>query len=150
MGRSSEDDYSAIVRQDPRYPVEAYRFVSEAIRYTAVKLDKDKEDVPPDDARRHISGRELLMGIRELALEQFGHMAKVVLELWGIARTEDFGEIVFNMVEHECLRKTDEDSKKDFEGVYDFAEAFEAGFDLEQDCDFSLDWLPEPGDESQG
>jgi uncharacterized repeat protein (TIGR04138 family) len=77
---------------------------------------------------RHITGQELLEGIREYALKEYGPMALTVLAEWGIHRAEDFGEIVFNMVEHGILSKTETDSRKDFQGGYDFEKAFRAPF----------------------
>ena len=77
---------------------------------------------------RHISGQDLLGGMRAYALEQYGPMALPVLHEWGIERCEDFGEIVFNMVENELLAKTEEDSRDDFSGGYTFDEAFRQPF----------------------
>jgi len=77
------------------------------------------------DVPRHISGRELAGGVRDLAIERFGPMARTVLEHWGIRRTEDVGEIVFALVECGILIKRDEDSMDDFVNVFDFDQAFE-------------------------
>jgi uncharacterized repeat protein (TIGR04138 family) len=88
---------------------------------------------PSQDEKGHVSGQELLSGIREFALRQFGPMALTVLEEWGVKRCEDFGEIVFNMIESGLLAKTAEDSRDDFKGGYDFMEAFREPF------------LPRPG-----
>jgi uncharacterized repeat protein (TIGR04138 family) len=77
---------------------------------------------------RHVSGQELLGGIRDYALAQFGPMTKMVFEEWGIKRCEDFGEIVFNMVEIGLLGKTDQDSREDFANGYDFDDAFRKPF----------------------
>ncbi len=77
---------------------------------------------------RHVSGQELLAGIRSYALEQFGPMAQMVLNEWGIQNCEDFGELVFNMVETNLLAKTTEDSREDFKNGYDFFEAFRRPF----------------------
>jgi uncharacterized repeat protein (TIGR04138 family) len=107
-----------IVQKDHRYKPEAYEFVMKALSYTQRNLRK----------RGHLSGKELLLGIREYCFEQFGTMSKSVLAHWGIKRTEDFGEIVFNMVNVGLLRKTDEDSIEDFKDVYDFKDAFEEGY----------------------
>ena len=103
-----------ITEKDPRYAAEAYRFVRDALEYTVSRLD----------APRHVSGQELLEGIREYALEQFGPIARRVLEEWGIRTCLDFGHIVFNMVEAGLLAKREEDSLEDFRGGYDFEEAF--------------------------
>src|SRR6185503_889959 len=81
-----------------------------------------------DDAQRHVSGQQLLDGIREYGLLQYGPMTMTVLNEWGIRRCEDFGEIVFNMVENSLLAKTEQDSREDFKGCYDFVEAFRRPF----------------------
>jgi uncharacterized repeat protein (TIGR04138 family) len=107
-----------IVTKDPRYKVEAYDFVMSALNYTQSKLDKP----------RHVSGRELLEGIREYGLELFGLMTLTVFENWGVKRTEDFGNIVFNVLDAGLLSKTDEDSIEDFKDGYDFKEAFDKDY----------------------
>ena len=103
-----------ILVRDPRYTVEAYAFVRTGLDFTVRRLDKP----------RHVSGQELLVGIRAIALEEFGPMAKTVLNGWGIKRTEDVGEIVFNLVETGLLGKTEKDNRADFANGYDFDEAF--------------------------
>lgn len=112
-----------MVTKDRRYHRDAYFFVREALDYTQKKVCKNnKRQV------RHVTGQELLDGIREYALEQYGPMASTLLEEWGLRQCEDFGEIVFNMVEHALLNKTDSDSRDDFKGGYDFVEAFQKPF----------------------
>ena len=103
-----------IVKRDARYKIDAYNFVLQALNYTVSKLKKS----------RHLTGRELLEGIRQYVKEQFGPMARTVLEHWGINFTEDFGNIVFNLVDAKILSKTEEDSIEDFKDGYDFKEAF--------------------------
>jgi len=110
-----------IVQRDPRFHRDAYFFVREALDYTVKMLHKNPHGPP---AHRHVTGQELLEGLRRYALEQFGPMSKMVLEEWGIKQCEDFGEIVFNMVEKGILGKTERDSRDDFKGGYDFDEAF--------------------------
>lgn len=107
-----------IVAKDPHYKVEAYDFVMAALNYRQSKLDKP----------RHVSGRELLEGIREYGLELFGLMTRTVFENWGVRTTEDFGSIVFNMVDARLLAKTEKDSIEDFNNGYDFKEAFDKGY----------------------
>ena len=104
-----------IVEKDNRYHPDAYEFTMNALNFTRQKLRKS----------RHVSGQELLDGIREYGLQQFGLMTRTVFEHWGIKKTEDFGEIVFNMVEAGLMSKTDQDTKDDFKGRYDFREAFD-------------------------
>jgi len=113
-----------ICKRDERYHPRSYLFVLEALDFTAKKLNKPAAQGP----ERHVSGGELLEGIRSYALEQFGPMVLTVFENWGIRETADFGEIVFNLVESGKLRKTDEDTRADFAGGYDFQEAFAKPF----------------------
>ena len=112
-----------IVAQDPRYHREAYFFLREALAHAQRALDK-----PRKSEITHISGKQLLEGIREYAIAQYGPMAKTLLDDWGVHRCEDFGEIVFNMVDQGLLNKTEKDSREDFKGAYDFSEAFSQPF----------------------
>jgi len=116
---SDEEGLDKIRAKDPRYARDAYLFVKEALDHTQKTIVKEAKG-----GVRHVTGQELLKGIRELALTQFGPMAMTVLEEWGVHACEDFGEIVFNMVEGELLAKTESDSRADFAGGYDFVEAF--------------------------
>lgn len=104
-----------ITEVDKRYKAEAYNFVMEALAFTLRKIARP----------RHVSGQELLEGIREYALQQFGLLTRTVLQHWGVRCTEDFGEIVFNMVETGLLGKTTQDSRDDFKDRYDFKKAFD-------------------------
>ena len=112
-----------IATRDNRYRKDAYAFVREALDHTQRTIGKPKKD-----EIRHVSGRELLGGMREYALQQYGPMATTVLEEWGVRRCEDFGELVFNMVESGLLAKTDKDSREDFKNGYSFEEAFRQPF----------------------
>ncbi len=118
-----EQTLDRIVRKDPRYHREAYLFVREALDYTQKTVTKNGRE-----PLRHVSGQELLGGIRVFALQQFGPMASTVFAEWGVRTCEDFGEIVFNMVESSLLSKTQSDSREDFKGGYDFKDAFETPF----------------------
>ena len=123
-------------KKDPRYQREAYNFVREALDHTQKMVNKGGKTearvaAGDDDSNpkvRHVSGQQLLAGIREFALDQFGPMTFTVLEEWGLRRCEDFGEIVFNMVENNLLAKTKNDTRDDFKGGYDFEQAFRAPF----------------------
>lgn len=105
-------------RRFPTYHDTAYLFLLAALHYTIERLGE----------ARHISGRELAEGCRDLALDRYGLMARQVLDFWGIRATRDFGEIVFALVECGVLVKQDEDSLDDFEDVFCFAGAFEDGY----------------------
>lgn len=119
---SFDEGLDLILAQDSRYPRDAYLFVREALDYTQKAVLREKRQSP------HVTGQELLAGIRDYALAQFGPMALCVLNEWGITRCEDFGEIVFNMVETGLLAKTDTDSRADFQGGYEFDQAFRKPF----------------------
>lgn len=112
-----------ILAKDPRYQRDAYHFVKDALDHTQKLVAKQNRE-----QMRHVSGQELLNGIRDYALNQFGPMTKMVFEEWGIKRCEDFGEIVFNMVEIGLLGKTEKDSREDFSNGYSFDEAFRKPF----------------------
>ena len=118
-----KDPIANLVAADDRYHRDAYAFLKEALEYTQRTLKR-----PVGEKARHITGQELLEGIREYALKEYGPMALTVLSEWGIHRSEDFGEIVFNMVEHGILSKTENDSRKDFQDGYDFEKAFRSPF----------------------
>jgi len=113
----------AICQKDPRYDLEAYLFLREALEFTVQKLKK-----APKGPQHHVSGRELAEGFREYALSQFGPLTYAVLAQWGIHQTEDIGTIVFNLVEAGELGKTPEDTPEDFRNLYDFHEAFKKPF----------------------
>lgn len=138
---SFDDALDRILEQDRRYDREAYHFLRDALDYTQTRLareqatrarkrgaGKSEEDEDFDALPRHLTGPELLEGIREFALEQFGPMVPTVFDEWGIKETRDFGEIVFLMVDAQLLSKTPQDSIDDFDGVYDFHTAFREPF----------------------
>ena len=124
-----------IARRDPRYHREAYLFVREALDYTQKNVVRSgKETVRSINTAeltggiRHVRGHELLDGIRAYGLQLYGPMTMLVLGEWGIHRCEDFGEIVFNMVESGLLAKTEQDTREDFKGGYEFSDAFRKPF----------------------
>ena len=119
--KSALDRIRQIVRRDPRYRMEAYCYVFEALDFTLRALPKP----------RHVSGQELCEGIRNLAIDRFGPLARTVFEHWGITETEDFGRIVFNLIDAELMGKTDSDSLDDFRNVYDFDSVFDREFKYE-------------------
>ncbi len=104
--------------EHPRYHEAAYFFILSALHHVLEQLTEP----------RHISGRELAEGVRDLALHRYGPMARTVLEHWGIEGTRDLGEIVFALVDAGVLLKQDHDSPGDFDAVYDFDEVFDADY----------------------
>jgi len=113
-----EDTLEKLIGSDPRYHRDAYYFVRDALDVAQKKFCENKTEP------QHVTGQQLLGGIRDHAIDEFGPMALMVLNEWGVRKCEDFGEIVFNMVESSLLGKTDNDTREDFKGGYDFEEAF--------------------------
>lgn len=121
--RRYDEAIRQILKRDARYAYEAYLFLRGALDYTVRSLQK-----PSLGPAKHVSGQELSEGIRRYALNEFGPIARTVLAAWGITRTDDFGEMVFNLVNQGVLGKTESDRKEDFASVYDFHEAFTVPF----------------------
>src|SRR5215213_563606 len=113
----------SIVATDPRYSREAYVFLRDALDYTT-KQQKKIKGAPV----RHVAGPELLEGVRQYALKEFGPMVVTVLSYWGIRCCEDIGHMVFNLIGAGIFGKTEEDSIEDFKNVFDFHEAFAQPF----------------------
>jgi uncharacterized repeat protein (TIGR04138 family) len=125
-----DPDFAVIVdqirKEDSRYDKRAYSFVRSGLDYAVCEMQK--RDRARASQSRHITGQELLDGLRVYSLDQFGPLTRTVLESWGVSRCEDFGEIVFNLIEYGILSKTDEDKKEDFASTYTFTAAFEEPF----------------------
>ncbi|MGJ8638210.1 MAG: Minf_1886 family protein [Opitutaceae bacterium] len=113
-----------IRREDPRYSRGAYFFLRQALDFSLKEMHK-KGDL---DKSNHLSGQQLLEGIRLYAIDQYGPMARTVLNYWGISKCRDFGNIVFNLVECRVLGKTDQDSPEDFNDGYSFKDAFDSPY----------------------
>ncbi|GJM44396.1 MAG: hypothetical protein DHS20C21_12380 [Gemmatimonadota bacterium] len=103
-------------RLQPRFALGAYEFVREAVTYASHVVYA---------TGTHVSGPELLEAIRQLAQERYGALSRDVFRTWGVARTEDLGEIVFRLIGASILAKTEEDSIEDFRDVYDLDTVFD-------------------------
>ena len=118
-------DFSEIVtlicKEDTRFDRRAYDFVRLGLDHTVKELRK--KDYARAEKSRHVTGPELLEGLRTYALEQFGPLAKTVLNTWGIRRCRDFGDIVFNLIEYNVFSKTENDRREDFSDLFDFDDA---------------------------
>src|SRR6185295_16927185 len=121
-----DPDFAEIVglicKEDPRFDRKAYDFVRLGLDHTVKELRK--KETTRTEKSRHVSGPELLEGLRIYALEQYGPLTKTVLNAWGVTRCRDFGDIVFNLIEYNVFSKTDNDRREDFSDIYDFDEAF--------------------------
>ena len=130
---SLRDDLAGVLARDPRYPIQAYDFVLEALEFSKNQKRRTQSRVRArrprsPEAARHVSGRELCDGARRLALRHYGFLALTVLNQWGIRATSDLGEIVFNLIASGDLEKTPADSRADFDGVFDLEAALRREF----------------------
>lgn len=133
-----------LIQLDQRYKLDAYLFVRDGLSYAqeVLRLGKDQVEsggeIAPETAaeaksgqpERHLTGQQLCEAIRQFALDQYGYMAKVVLNNWGVLSTSDFGEIVYNMIRIGLMRKSESDQREDFDNVYDFDEAFQQRYEI--------------------
>ncbi len=137
----SEESYSLqqLVNSDARFPIPAYQFVREALAFAADSMelgitgddpDRDEESLEQNRRERHLTGQQLCQAIREYAVKQYGFMAKVVLNRWGIQQTGDFGDIVYNMIDAGIMKKSSRDEREHFDNVYCFNQAFEHEFEI--------------------
>ena len=115
-----------IHKEDGRVDRKAYFFIRQGLDQTLKEIRK--KDPERTQKSNHVTGGELLDGLRIYALDQFGPLAKTVLNTWGIRCCRDFGELVFNLIEYNVLSKTDNDRREDFTDLYDFDDAFEKPF----------------------
>jgi uncharacterized repeat protein (TIGR04138 family) len=111
-----------ICKEDTRFDRKAYDFVRLGLDHTVKEIRK--KDTSRTGKSRHVSGPELLDGLRVYALEQYGPLTKTVLNSWGVVRCQDFGDIVFNLIEYNAFSKTENDRREDFKDLYDFEEVF--------------------------
>ncbi|SMP68403.1 Verruc_Plancto-restricted protein [Neorhodopirellula lusitana] len=128
-----------LLRDDPRYKLDAYQFIRESLQYAHENLDRigplsyGVNDHPDVDNPRHLTGQQLCEACRLYAIDQYGYLAKMVLANWGLKSTSDFGELVYNLIRIEQMRKSESDNRADFDDVYSFEEAFQPQFELVTD-----------------
>jgi uncharacterized repeat protein (TIGR04138 family) len=136
ISRDVEIALRELARRDPRYPVDAYRFVREALSYASDILEMGSEKVTDLDSgaaprvEHHLTGQELCEAIRIFSLQQFGLMARAVLNNWRIESTADIGEIVYNMIGIGLMKKSQGDDRRDFQNVFEFHQAFQSDFNF--------------------
>lgn len=112
------------------YPIDAYFFTQEGLHFAAERCHGAAGQRPRKKRDRHITGQQLCEGLRDLAVERWGLMARAVLATWGIRTTDDFGRIVFAMIDAGLLQKQEKDTIADFIGVFDFRTAFESAYTI--------------------
>lgn len=115
-------NFEQIAREDGRYNPAAFRFVYEGLGYTAKNIATEP---------KHVSGQILCEGLKNLAVEKWGRMAMLVLNTWGVGKTQDFGDIVYLMIENKWMSAQPTDSIEDFDDIYDFQTIFKDQFEFE-------------------
>lgn len=121
MAEPVEIDWDSVRAKSGPYPDEAFAFVRAGLGHTVEMIHGGSGS---SEEGRHVSGQQLCLGLRDYALQRYGMLARTVLSRWGVRRTQDFGRIVFGMIEAGLMRKSEEDRLEDFADVYDFDEAF--------------------------
>ena len=125
-----------LLKQDSRYTIEAYQFVREALAYAQEEMDFSKEQgiktegSEGQEPESHLTGQQLCEAVRVYALDQYGYMAKAVLNSWGLVSTGSVGDIVYNLIEISWMKKSENDSRDHFDGVYDFKAVFQNEFEI--------------------
>ena len=129
MMNSAQRAMEQLLIRDPRYKLEAYIFMRDALSFAQRQMLPTTSEVDEDESR-HMTGQQLCEACRMFALDQFGYLAKLVLANWGLKSTSDFGEVVYNLIEIKHMRKSASDRREDFDNVYRFEDAFEPSFEL--------------------
>jgi uncharacterized repeat protein (TIGR04138 family) len=125
--QQSQRAIEEILLANGHYPPEAFAFVQRGLAFTVERLGR--QDKP--EGQRHVTGEELCDGLRDLAVRDWGHMARLVLSNLNIRKTEDFGRMVFYLIDNKLMQKQPEDTIEDFADVYDFVEAFDQGYHID-------------------
>jgi uncharacterized repeat protein (TIGR04138 family) len=122
-----------LLKDDPRYCLEAYQFVRDGLQFAQEHLnmgsDQPPVDADGDELEKHLTGQQLCEAIRQYAI-QYGYMAQTVLKNWGISQTGDFGNIVYNLIQVQLMKKSKHDRREDFDDVYSFDKAFREEFKI--------------------
>jgi uncharacterized repeat protein (TIGR04138 family) len=119
-----------LAEKDGRYPWEAFEFVLEALPHTQRMFGKEANAGEEITLEHHVTGRELLEGICDHARRELGLLAPVVFRQWGVTRTDDFGEVVFALIEAGVLHKTEQDRIEDFHDLFSMDRVLTEGYDL--------------------
>ncbi|MFM8931512.1 MAG: Minf_1886 family protein [Gemmataceae bacterium] len=131
-------DLERLVETDTTWPYEAYEFVLNALDHAAAKLQALRENNAGEESEpettgesNHVDGKQIALAARELAQQEFGQMAPVVFQQWGIRATVDLGSIIFKLIEIGLLNQNEGDSLEDFDGIYSIPEDLLDGFRIE-------------------
>jgi len=128
MQEKPDKSMEEVIQADGRYPPEAFAFLHDGLNRAVQSVHGEETGEAGESGQRHVSGAQLCMALRDLAVERWGMLAHVVLDKWNVRETLDFGNMVYLLVDNGFMRKTDEDSLEDFRDVFDFGQAFR-GYD---------------------
>ncbi len=128
MSDEPKKSLAEVVAEDGRYPLDAFAFLHEGLARAVRQIYGEEAGEP---GQQHVTGPQLCLALREEALERWGMLARAVLDRWNVHATSDFGNMVYLLVNNGLMHKTEQDSLEDFDGVFDFAEAFAPGEILE-------------------
>lgn len=117
-----------VIREDGRYPLDAYAFLQEGMARAAKAVHGEE---PISANPKHVTGQQICLALRDLAVERWGQLAKAVLTKWNLHGTLDFGKMVYLLIQHRFMKKTQEDRLEDFLDVFDFDEAFKSHDEFE-------------------
>jgi uncharacterized repeat protein (TIGR04138 family) len=124
-----------LLDDDKRFKLEAYQFIRESLQFAhdnrelIEMADTAGGAAPANPSPKHVTGQQLCEACRRYAIEQYGYLSKIVLASWGVHSTSDFGELVYNLIRIEQMRKSETDRREDFDDVYSFDDAFEPEFE---------------------
>jgi uncharacterized repeat protein (TIGR04138 family) len=125
VSKQIQVDWDAVRLRARQFPQEAYQFVREGLAHTVKSIHgKLPEGPSAADHNRHVCGQQLCMGMRDLATLKYGMLAKTVLSHWGVRSTDDFGTLVYALIDRGELRSSEQDTIEDFKSVFDFVDAF--------------------------
>ena len=131
----SQRRFYALLERDQRFKGDAYQFVRDALAFAQNEMGlgerqttESEEEPDTEHVENHLTGQQLCEAIRQFAVEQYGYMAKAVLNSWGVFTTSDFGDIVYNLIDIELMTISEDDRREHFDGLFDFDEAFVEGF----------------------
>ena len=130
MSDQPEKPMEDVIREDGRYPVEAFAFLHDGLRNAVREAHGDQAE-GAEPGQRHVTGSQLCLALRDLALQRWGLLARPVLARWGVGATIDFGNMVYLLIEHKYMKRTEDDSVEDFRDVYTFEEAFDVAYEFE-------------------
>lgn len=106
-----EEVLKQLAKEDTRYPAESYKFLLHCLGVVQTRKEK-----------KQVSGQDLCFVFKEAGCHYFGFLARTVFDHWGIKRTEDIGNIVYNLIGAGIMKKQKSDKRSDFKNVFNFNE----------------------------